>query len=189
MRWGKRRLQFEECIADVPHYTITRHARAAEIWPADVARRQALRQRLADIERAVQQPYADVVLSAIRRQATDVGDGEMPGGLDDCLVPSASIVDTPEFGTIEEVEWGKNHIAIADVRSEAAPTSAVWAMPNAIRTSPDCAWQFWTMNDTKLFPSRSQLDKAGASSNDGLDIDELLLEELRRAAAEAAAPA
>lgn len=172
-------------MADVPHSTITRHAKQADCWRAYCTRRAELKRRLGDVERAWQQAYVEVVVPAMRQEAGEDG-AAMLDSLSNWLVPAAMFADKPDVSSIEEVEWVKNHIAIADVRAEDAPSSGAWAMLYYVRTNHEGAKQFWTSINTKLFPSRSQLEKAAAFKDDGQDIDELLLKELRRAAAEAA---
>lgn len=172
----------------VSNQTIRRHAKDAglPVWRAFCRRRDELKRRLGDDKAALQeawlQAYREIVEPAMREQELGEEGAAQLSRLKDWLVSKSVFEGKADVDILTEIEWVRNHIPIADVQARDAPSPGAWAMLYYVRSDPDGARQFWTQINTKLIPSRSQLQKDAAFKDDGRDVDEMLLAELRRAA-------
>lgn len=131
------------------------------------------------------QAYLEIVVPA---QRAELGMSEDV----DWRVPAAAFARGEDGETLDadirsEVEWVRTHLAISDVKAANSPGPGAWALYHWVLENPAHRQIFYTQIYTKLIPSRSQLDKEDRFTDDGSEIDALLVKALREDARAAAA--
>jgi ATPase subunit of ABC transporter with duplicated ATPase domains len=61
-------------------------------------------------------------------------------------------------GLVDEIEWVRQHLAVANVYATDSPSAAAWSMLWDARSSPEGYSAFMEKYATKLIPSRRELD-------------------------------
>lgn len=124
--------------------------------------------------RAKFEPVPDTTAVAEGAGADDpvlsVGDGV-------CL---ADFQDKPPVTARAVVQWVFDHIDIADVRPEDAPSSGAWSFLQRVRTYPDLLKEFYRSIWAKMLPTRSEIEAREKFEDDGREQLHLI-EQIQRA--------
>jgi hypothetical protein len=75
--------------------------------------------------------------------------------------------DKKAVGMNTVIEWVFNHYFISDVMPHHAPSAGAWALLQAVRGDDELRKQFLCNSITKLIPTKTQLEQAGALQDDG----------------------
>ncbi|OQA04091.1 MAG: hypothetical protein BWY69_00109 [Planctomycetes bacterium ADurb.Bin401] len=105
---------------------------------------------------------------------------------DDTILPAGDTVcmdnfcDKPPVTARAVVQWVFDHIDIADVKPEDAPSAGAWSFLQRVRTYPDLLKEFYRTIWAKMLPTRSEIEAREKFEDDGREQLHLI-EQIQRA--------
>jgi len=88
--------------------------------------------------------------------------------------------DKPPVTARAVVQWVFDHIDIADVKPQDAPSSGAWSFLQRVRTYPDLLKEFYRTIWAKMLPTRSEIEAREKFEDDGREQLHLI-EQIQRA--------